>query len=133
MSKYDRVQSRTGYGPPARGSRTGEDDIAPLLALAASEDPVERRVAVKNLCTCHLKADDDRAWSALRAAFDDDDVRVRREALHALTDSTPETRVAEVVNALESRYSDTNPSLRRRIRRTLVHYRKTGQLTDAPR
>src|SRR5258705_12850703 len=119
-----------GFGRTPGGEGTGEDDMEPLLALAGSDGPLERRVAIKNLCTCHVQADDDRAWAALLRAFDDGDVRVRREALHALTDSTPATRVPDVVRALERRYGDSDPSLRRRIRRTLLHCRRTGQLTD---
>jgi HEAT repeat protein len=124
---------QTGFGQPRSGSRTGEDDIEPLLTLAGSDDPLKRRVAIKNLCTCHVQADDDRAWAALLRAFDDGDIRVRREALHALTDSAPATRVPDVVRALERRYEDPDSSLRRRIRRTLLHFRRTGHLTDAPK
>jgi hypothetical protein len=133
VAKYDRVTDRTGFGAPPSGARTGQGDITSLVALAGSDDPIERRVAVKNLCTCHVQADDDRAWAALLDAFDDEDLRVRREALHAITDSTPLTRVVDVVNTLEAHYGDPDPALRRRIRRTLLHFRRTGQLTDAPK
>src|SRR4051812_34598267 len=88
VAKYDRVMEQTGFGQPPSGRRTSKNDITQLLSLADSDDPLERRVAIKNLCTCHVQADDDRAWAALLRAFDDGDVKVRREALHALTDST---------------------------------------------
>ena len=107
--------------------------VESLLDLATSAEPLDRREALLGLCTCHVKADDERIWPELLRLFDDDDVRVRRAALHALTDSTPASRIAAVVAALEARYGEPDPSLRRRIRRTLSHHRRTGALTDAPR
>lgn len=133
MARYSRVKRDHGFGPPSGGSRLSEQDIDPLLRLTESSDPIERQVALKNLCTCHVQADDDRVWAALLRMFNDEHPRVRREALHALTDSTPASRTQDVVHALERRYGGPDASLRRRIRRTLSHYRRTGALTDAPR
>jgi hypothetical protein len=106
--------------------------VEELLLLARSDAPADRRVAVRELCTCHLRADDDRIWPVFLALFDDEDVKVRRAVLHSLTDSTPESRVDDVAAALERRYHDDDASLRRRIRKTIAHYRRTGKITDAP-
>jgi hypothetical protein len=117
MGRFARVVQEHGFGSPPEGSRTHEDDVVTLLALARHDDAVTRQVAVRNLCTCHVRADDDRVWPALLERFEEDsDPRVRREALHTLTDSTPASRVADVVAALERRYGDPEPSLRRLIR-----------------
>ena len=53
--------------------------------------------------------------------------------LHAITDSTPARRVPAVVQSLESRHNDPDPRIRRRIRKTLAHYRRTGKITDEAR
>ncbi len=53
--------------------------------------------------------------------------------IHALTDSTPALRVTAVIQALESRHNDPDERIRRRVRKTLAHYRRTGKVTDAAR
>lgn len=123
-----------GFARPAPGTRTSADDIDELLSLAGSDDPATRQLAVANLCTCHVRADDDRVWARLLDLFRaDPDPKVRGGALHAITDSTPAARVPAVASALEAGYHEPHPPLRRRIRKTLAHYRRTGQMTDAPR
>jgi hypothetical protein len=57
----------------------------------------------------------------------------RSPALRALTDSTPSLRVPAVIQALESRRNDPDERIRRRVRKTLAHYRRTGKVTDAAR
>jgi hypothetical protein len=104
-----------------------------LIDACAAGNDTERQHALRNLCTCHVQADDDAVWSTLVRMLDDPVVRVRAEALHAVTDSTPATRVDTVVRALEAHRNETDLKLRRRIRKTLAHYRRTGKLTDAPR
>ena len=104
-----------------------------FLALSTSADGRIRQLAVKNLCTCHTRSDDDEVWSHLFRLLNDPDGQVRRDAVHAVTDSTPPARVEAVVDALGSRYQDPDRHLRRRIRKILAIYRRTGALTDAPR
>jgi HEAT repeat protein len=64
---------------------------------------------------------------------EDPDPLVRRDVIHALTDSTPSLRVPAVIQALESRRNDPDERIRRRVRKTLAHYRRTGKVTDAAR
>ena len=40
-------------------------------------------------------------------------------------------RVPAVIQALESRHNDPDVGIRRRVRKTLAHYRRTGKVTDA--
>jgi hypothetical protein len=63
----------------------------------------------------------------------DPDPLVRRDVIHALTDSTPAPRVPAVIQALKSRHNDPDERTRRRVRKTLAHYRRTGRVTDAAR
>jgi uncharacterized protein (DUF2336 family) len=118
---------------PTPGSRLDETQIDALLDLTRSEDTRERQLAAKNLCTCHLQRDDPRVGVTLLSMLDDPEPSVRLDVLHALTDSTPRERVLAVVAALERRWSDPDPKVRRRIRGTLNYYRRSGRLTDAPR
>jgi hypothetical protein len=53
------------------------------------------------------------------------------EAIHAITDSAPAPRIPAVIQALESRHNDPDAGIRRRVRKTLAHYRRTGKVTDA--
>jgi len=64
---------------------------------------------------------------------EDADPLVRRDVIHALTDSTPAPRVPAVIQALKSRHNDPDERIRRRVRKTLAHYRRTGKVTDAAR
>lgn len=118
-------------GISLEGGRTAKDDVGDLLEISQADDPNERRVAVRNLCTCQVKADDDLIWSRLLELLDDVDAGVRRDVLHSITDSTPTGRVDAVVQALEARRNDPDDRLRRRIRKTLAHYHRTGKITDA--
>ncbi|MDQ6614798.1 MAG: HEAT repeat domain-containing protein [Actinomycetota bacterium] len=101
--------------------------------FCSSDDARIRQLAAKNLCTCHVRSDDDAVWSQLFRLMSDPDDHVRSDALHALTDSTPTVRVSAVVDALNARYDDPDPRLRRQIRKILALYRRTGKLSDAAR
>ena len=63
--------------------------------------------------------------------IEDPDSRVRGDVIHAITDSTPGLRVPAVIQALESCHNDPDVGIRRRVRKTLAHYRRTGKVTDA--
>jgi hypothetical protein len=130
MGKLDRASGVTGLEIPASGTRTRAEDVEHLVDACQSEDASVRQLALRHLCTCHVQADDDAAWTTIVDLFGDEAVRVRAEALHAMTDSTPATRVQTVVDALEAGFQDPDPKLQRRIRKTLAHYRRTGKLTD---
>ena len=130
MGKLKEASERSGVRLPADGHRTDRASLRPLLDMTRVDDANERRVAVRNLCTCHVQADDDRVWERLLVMAHDPDPGVRRDVLHAITDSTPAARVASVVQTLESLHNDPDLRLRRRIRKTLAHYRRTGKITD---
>lgn len=131
MGRLKEASERLGIPLPGDGHRTERGSRTSLLDMTRVGDPSERRVAVRNLCTCHVQADDDRIWERLLEMAHDPDAGVRRDVLHAITDSTPGTRVAAVVETLESMRNDADLRLRRRVRKTLAHYRRTGKITDA--
>src|SRR5262245_32346813 len=104
------------------------DDLATTLAQTDDPDPRVRCEAVQQLCPCHLKQDVPAAWDRLLAMVSDPDARVRGVVLHTLTDGSPRGRAPAVVAALERLHYDPDEKLRRRARRILAHYRRTGRL-----
>jgi hypothetical protein len=131
VGRWRKIAEKAGVGLPAAEGRTARDAIDGLLELSWSQERRERQLACRNLCTCHVRADDDRVWTRLLELVGDPDPRVRGDVLHAITDSTPAARVPAVVQALESRHNDPDTGIRRQVRKTLAHYRRTGKITDA--
>lgn len=131
MGRFGGVSAVTGMALPATGSRHLAAEVATLLGMCTSSDARMRQLAVKNLCTCHVRSDYDEVWSCLFRLLDDPDEHVRIDVVHALTDSTPKLRVPAVVDALRGRYQDPDPRVRRRIHKILAWHRRTGTLSDA--
>jgi HEAT repeat protein len=133
VGKFKKIAEKAGVGLPADDRRTAKDALDGLLELSRSEESRARQLACRNLCTCHVRADDDRVWTRLLELVEDPDPLVRGDVLHAITDSTPASRVPAVIQALESRHNDPDERIRRRIRKTLAHYRRTGKVSDEAR
>jgi len=133
VGKFNRIGEKAGVGLPSDDRRTAKDALDDLLKLSRSEETRARQLACRNLCTCHVRADDERVWIRLLELVEDPDPLVRGDVIHAITDSTPAPRVPAVIRALESRHNDPDQRIRRRIRKTLAHYRRTGKITDAAR
>ena len=131
VGRWSKIAEKVGVGLPVGEGRTTKDAIDGLLQLSRSEESRARQLARRNLCTCHVRADDDRVWTRLLQLVRDPDPRVRGDVIHAITDSTPAPRVPAVIQALESRHNDPDERIRRRVRKTLAHYRQTGKVTDA--
>ena len=131
VGRWSKIAEKSGVGVPAGEGRTAKDAISGLLELSWSQESGVRQLACRNLCTCHVRADDDRVWARLLELVRDPDPRVRGDVIHAITDSTPATRVPAVIQALESRHNDPDAGIRRRARKALAHYRWTGKVTDA--
>lgn len=129
--RFSRIAEEVGVGLPADERRTAKDALDRLLELSRSEESKARQLACKNLCTCHVRADDDRVWTRLLELVEDPDPRVRGDVIHAITDSTPAPRVQAVIQALDSCRNDPDERIRRRVRKTLAHYHRTGKVTDA--
>jgi hypothetical protein len=58
----------------------------------------------------------------------DPDARVRGAAFHLIGDGSPKELAPRIVEILEAMYHDPDAKLRRRVRRLLAHYRRTGVL-----
>jgi hypothetical protein len=131
VGRWSKVAEKAGVGLPVGEARTAKDALDGLLELSRSQESRDRQLACRNLCTCHVRADDERVWTRLLELTGDPDPRVRGDVMHAITDSTPASRVPAVIEALESRHNDPDVGIRRRVRKTLAHYRRTGKITDA--
>jgi hypothetical protein len=81
---------------------------------------------VRQLCPCHLKRNDAQVWDRLIAMATDDDPKVRSTVLHVLCDGSPRSREQEVIAALPRMQRDNDEGLRRRARKVLAQYRRTG-------
>jgi HEAT repeats len=113
MRQYEHVTGKTGWSVPSPGVLTPLDRIPELLDLTSSRSPGVRRVAVKNLCICHVQQNIDEVWERLLKLVDDRDPGVRIDVLHALTDGSPHKFTDRVVDAVERMRDDPSPKVRR--------------------
>ena len=84
-----------------------------LLDLTRNRSSRVRRVAVKNLCICHVRQHIDSVWARLLELADDPEPGVRIDVLHALTDGSPDELADRVVRIVEQRQRDQHPKVRR--------------------
>ena len=80
MNRYQKKSHRR------REDRLRGDEVEYYLALAYSDNPDERVIAMENLCPCHVRKRIDKVWVALYRGLVDADLRVRRAAWHTLED-----------------------------------------------
>jgi hypothetical protein len=107
-------------------SRIRGRDVDAWVERTRSEDVEVRRLAVRALCPCHVRADHHTVWDRLLEMTTDPDRRVRSHVVHALTDGSPRDRECEIVAALECMQADPDTLLRRRVRKIMAVYRRTG-------
>jgi hypothetical protein len=122
MRQYEHVVRKTGWGVPPPGATTPVERVPELLELTCDTSPRVRRVAVKNLCICHVQQHVASVWERLLAMANDTDAGVRIDVLHALTDGAPREYEARVVNVVEGHLADPNPKVRR-----YAHYLRDRQ------
>ena len=113
---------------PLARSRVMPREVDAWLSLTHHGDPKVRSKAVRALCPCHVKRQDDRIWERIFEMASDEDAHVRSTILHALGDGSPRALEAQVVASLEAMRDDPDPSLRRRVRKLLASYRRTGKV-----
>ena len=128
MGKYAHAMARSGLHIPGPDGCTTGAEIPKLLRLTYDDDPKVRSLAAKNLCGCHVRADHPEIWDRILELLDDPDVDVRANAVHALGDSSPNHRAHDFAAALEALYNDPDPHLRKRVRKVITAYRRTGSV-----
>jgi hypothetical protein len=107
---------------------TRAEEITSLLLKTYDGNARVRRSAVTHLCPCHVKHNHDAVWDRMVAMAADPDADVRNWVLHVLTDGSPRSRHAQVVQVLHQLHDDPDPKLRRKARKILAHHRRTGEL-----
>lgn len=90
-------------------------------------NPQERKKALKELCPCHVRADLDQVWERILECTNDSDPLVRDQALHALGDGSPNHLEMKIVEIVEEKYNDPDPKVKKKARRMLNSYRRTGK------
>ena len=90
-------------------------------------DPKKRRKALKDLCPCHVRQDIPELWDRIFECLHDEDGLVRDQALHALGDGSPTHLEEKIVEAVERMYNDPHPEVKKKARRMLNSYRRTGK------
>ena len=90
-------------------------------------NPQERRKALKELCPCHVRADLDQIWERILECTNDADPLVRDQALHALGDGSPNHLELRIVEIVEKMYNDEDARVKKKARKMLNSYRRTGK------
>jgi HEAT repeat protein len=126
MGKYAHAMATSGLGLPDGCTPTAA--IPRILDLTHDDDPKVRRLAAKNLCACHVRADHPEVWERIFELLDDPEPGVRSDAIHALGDSSPRHLADEIAQALDGLRNDPDRDVRRRVRKVLQHYRRTGSV-----
>ena len=103
-------------------------DLDELLAETRSSNPKFRRAALLQLCPCHVRNNVTRVWDRIIEMGFDEDSGVRSIVLHNLCDGSPRAREDEIVAAVELLAKDEDQKIRRRARRVLAIYRRTGRI-----
>ena len=105
-----------------------QEDVQCLLEQSYSGTARERASAVRALCPCQVKRNEPRVWNRVIELASDPDVKVRTQVLHVLADGSPRERERQVVAAIETLTQDADESLRRRARKVLAEYRRSGSV-----
>lgn len=103
-------------------------DIEKLLDETTSSSPKTRRAALLQLCPCHVRNNVPIVWNRIIGMRDDDDSGVRSIVLHNVCDGSPRNRRDEIISVVETFAKDPDRKIRRRARRALATYRRTGNI-----
>eukprot|EP01116_Phalansterium_solitarium_P009635 TRINITY_DN23888_c0_g1_i1.p1 TRINITY_DN23888_c0_g1~~TRINITY_DN23888_c0_g1_i1.p1 ORF type:complete len:117 (-),score=14.93 TRINITY_DN23888_c0_g1_i1:72-422(-) len=101
-------------------------DFDEILAATHSSNPTLRKMALREFCPCHVRKDFDIVWARVLEMITDEDENVREQVVHSLCDGSPRHREEDVIAALESLWNDPSEKIKRKVRRVLTEYRRSG-------
>ena len=104
-----------------------DETIKEYLQRTYDFDPRKRRKALQDLCPCHVRADIPELWERIFVLLEDEEGCVRDQALHALGDGSPLHLEERIVEAAERLYNDPHPPVKKKARKILNSYRRTGK------
>ena len=104
-----------------------DETIEKFLQNSHNPNPNKRRKALKELCPCTVRADIEELWERIFECLRDEDPLVRDQALHNLGDGSPAHLEERIVEAVEELYNDPHPKVKKKARRMLNAYRRTGK------
>lgn len=125
--QYEHVTRRTGYGVPVDAPPPTTDQVEELLGLTFDPDPHTRRIAVKNLCPCHVDLAGP-VVERLLAMVDDPFHGVRIDVLHDLTDGLPSAYDERVKDAVVKLRRDEHPKVRRYAEYLYARQQRLGRV-----
>ena len=104
-----------------------DESVLEYIERTRDPSPHKRRKALRDLCPCHVRADIPQLWERIFECLSDEDGRVRDQALHALGDGSPSHLEQRIVEAVEQLYNDPHPDVRKKARKMMNSYRRTGK------
>lgn len=104
-----------------------DETISEYIQRTHDPSPLKRKRALRELCPCHVRQDIPEVWERVFEMLDDESGIVRDQALHALGDGSPAHLEERIVAAVEGLYNDPHPDVKKKARRMLNAYRRTGK------
>ena len=98
-------------------SSGASDDVVAILKQSYSDNPVERKAALKSMCPCKVKREIDPFWMRIVEMTKDENASVRYQVLHSLCDGSP-ARIEELVaDTVRTFWNDPDDKIKRSARR----------------
>jgi len=102
------------------------EDIHEFIARTKDNNASTRKKALKEMCPCHVKKEIPMIWDRVFEMVTDSSAIVRDQVVHTLCDGAPRSREDKVIETLEKMWNDPDDRVKKRVRRALGEYRRTG-------
>jgi len=93
------------------------EHVIAILKRSRSDNPKERKAALRSMCPCRVKREIDPFWVRIVEMCSDPDDSVRYQVLHDLCDGSPSNLEELVAETVHSFWNDDNEKIRRSARR----------------
>ena len=104
-----------------------DETVSEYIQRTYDPDPKKRRRALKELCPCHVQQDIPQVWERIFEMCEDEDGWVRDQAIHSLGDGAPSRLEEQIIKVIEEKYNDPHPDVKKKARKMLNTYRRTGK------